>query len=99
MFNKYYMFNKETDEKIQELGFVFNIEKFTYEMICYDKDMVVKYTINKVWGCVYSQRLYLNGVYSNICKRNLEGESFYEIVRALSLSLDDLDKKYNKGDF
>lgn len=69
MFNKYYIFNKDTDNKLKELGFELNKDTLTYEMVCYDCNRIIKYTVND--KSVGVQRIYPTGIRSKIFKTDI----------------------------
>ena len=45
MFNDYYIFNKEIEDKLKELGFELDKNTLTYRKICYDRGMIVDYEV------------------------------------------------------
>lgn len=90
MFNKYYIFNEDVDNKLKELGFELNKDTLTYEMVCYDCDRIIIYTVNNKSAGV--QRIYPTGVRSKIFKTDTHHRfyNFEEIKSSLKYMLEQL---------
>lgn len=89
MFNKYYIFNEDTDNKLKELGFELNKDTLTYEMVCYDCNRIIKYTVNDKSAGV--QRIYPTGIRSKIFKTDIcRSYNFEEIKSSLEYILEQL---------
>lgn len=90
MFNKYYIFNEDVDNKLKELGFELNKDTLTYEMVCYDCDRIIIYTVNNKSAGV--QRIYPTGVRSKIFKTDIHHRfyNFEEIKSSLKYMLEQL---------
>jgi hypothetical protein len=89
MFNKYYIFNEDTDNKLKELGFELNKDTLTYEMVCYDCNRIIAYTVNDKSAGV--QRIYPTGVHSKIFKTDIyRFYNFEEIKSSLKYMLEQL---------
>lgn len=93
MFNNYYIFNKEIDDKLKELGFELDKNTLTYKKICYDLDMIVSYEVTN--DMVLARRLnYPLGCNSIAYMTKITDKTFDSIIDALKLSLKDLDESY-----
>lgn len=58
MFNKYYMFNKELDSQLKELGFEFDINNLCYKSLCeYDLRFTKAIEFNICDDLVSAQRV------------------------------------------
>ena len=89
MFNKYYIFNEDTDNKLKELGFELNKDTLTYEMVCYDCNRIIKYTVNDKSAGV--QRIYPTGIRSKIFKTDIYNfYNFEEIKLSLKYMFEQL---------
>lgn len=90
MFNKYYIFNEDVDNKLKELGFELNKDTLTYEMVCCDCDRIIVYTVNNKSAGV--QRIYPTGVRSKIFKKDIHHRfyNFEEIKSSLKYMLEQL---------
>lgn len=89
MFNKYYIFNEDTDNKLKELGFELNKDTLTYEMVCYDCNRIIKYTVND--KSVGVQRIYPTGIRSKIFKTDIYNfYNFEEIKLSLKYMFEQL---------
>ena len=89
MFNKYYIFNEDTDNKLKELGFELNKDTLTYEMVCYDCNRIIKYTVNDKSAGV--QRIYPTGIHSKIFKTDIYNfYNFEEIKLSLKYMFEQL---------
>lgn len=95
MFNNYYVFNKDVDESLKELGFELNKDSLKYEKICKEDSLVVKYEINEKY--VTAQRLNAaQGVHSYKFISEIESNTFEEILDKTRKSLDDLNEQFSK---
>ena len=89
MFNKYYIFNEDVDNKLKELGFELNKDTLTYEMVCYDCNRIIKYTVNDKSAGV--QRIYPTGIRSKIFKTDIYNfYNFEEIKLSLKYMFEQL---------
>lgn len=93
MFNNYYIFNKEIDDKLKELGFELDKNTLTYKKICYDLDMIVSYEVTD--DMVLARRLnYPSGCKSMAYITKITDKTFVSIIDALKSSLKDLHESY-----
>lgn len=89
MFNKYYIFNEDIDNKLKELGFKLNNDTLTYEMVCYDCNRIITYMVND--KSVLAYRMYPTGVRSRIFKTDIcRSYNFEEIKSSLEYILEQL---------
>jgi len=93
MFKEYYMFCKETDEKLKELGFELDKDELVYKKICYDLDMIVRYEINENFVNV-SRLNHPKGCRSSRHIKSLRSYTFNHIIGTLESALNDLNQSY-----